>query len=82
MEAHNVAVEGPRLETTSEIKSFGILGGDIVGMTGMPEASLARELEICYSCIAVVANYAAGIKKKKLTVTEVIDAMQDSTGKD
>ena len=74
-----VAVEGPRLETASEIKSFSILGGDIVGMTGMPEASLARELEICYSCIAVVANYAAGIKKKKLTVTEVMDTMQDST---
>jgi 5'-methylthioadenosine phosphorylase len=74
-----IAVEGPRLETASEIKSFGILGGDVVGMTGMPEASLARELEICYSCVSIVANYAAGIKKKKLTVTEVMDTMQDST---
>lgn len=74
-----VAVEGPRLETSSEIKSFGILGGDIVGMTGMPEASLTRELEICYSGLAVVANHAAGISKKKLTVAEVMEAMKSAT---
>ena len=74
-----VAVEGPRLETASEIKSFAILGGDVVGMTGMPEAALARELEICYSGLSVVANYAAGISKKKLTVAEVMEAMHAST---
>ncbi|HDH05597.1 MAG TPA: S-methyl-5'-thioadenosine phosphorylase [Nitrospirae bacterium] len=76
-----VAVEGPRLETAAEIKSFGLLGGDIVGMTGMPEASLARELEICYAGISVVANYAAGISRRKLTVAEVMEAMKDSTEK-
>lgn len=76
-----VAVEGPRLETASEIRSYGILGGDVVGMTGMPEAALARELELCYASVAVVANYAAGIKKKKLTVTEVMEAMHASTEK-
>ncbi len=74
-----VAVQGPRLETASEIRSFGLLGGDIVGMTGMPEASLARELEICYTGISVVANYAAGIRKKKLTVPEVMEAMKETT---
>ena len=76
-----VAVEGPRLETASEIKAFGILGADVVGMTGMPEAALARELEICYSSIALVANYAAGIKKQKLTVAEVMEAMKSSVEK-
>ncbi|MBI5196020.1 MAG: S-methyl-5'-thioadenosine phosphorylase [Nitrospirae bacterium] len=76
-----IAVEGPRLETASEIKAFGILGADIVGMTGMPEAALARELEICYSSIALVANYAAGIKKQKLTVAEVLEAMKSSVEK-
>jgi len=76
-----IAVEGPRLESASEIKSFSILGGDVVGMTGMPEASLARELEICYSGISVVANYAAGISKRKLTVAEVMEAMKASTEK-
>lgn len=74
-----VAVEGPRLETASEIRSFGILGGDIVGMTGMPETSLARELELCYAGISVVANYAAGISKRKLTVAEVMEAMKGAT---
>ncbi len=75
------AVEGPRLETASEIKSFSILGADVVGMTGMPEASLARELEICYSGLSVVANYAAGISKRKLTVAEVMGAMKATTEK-
>ncbi len=74
-----VAVEGPRLESASEIKSFALLGGDVVGMTGMPEASLARELEICYAGLSVVANYAAGISKRKLTVTEVMEAMKEAT---
>ena len=74
-----VAVEGPRLESASEIKSFRILGGDVVGMTGMPEASLAREAEICYSGLSVVANYAAGISRHKLTVAEVIETMKDTT---
>jgi len=76
-----IATEGPRLETAMEIKGFGMLGGEVVGMTGMPEASLARELEICYSGISVVANYAAGITKKKLTTTEVIEVMKASTEK-
>jgi 5'-methylthioadenosine phosphorylase len=76
-----VAVEGPRLETASEIKAFSLLGADVVGMTGMPEALLARELEICYSGISVVANYAAGISKKKLTTTEVMEVMKASTEK-
>ena len=76
-----VAVEGPRLESASEIKSFGILGGDVVGMTGMPEAALARELEMCYSGLSVVANYAAGISKEKLTVQEVMEAMTIATEK-
>jgi len=76
-----VATEGPRLETASEIKAFGFVGCDVVGMTGIPEAALARELEICYSTIVVVTNYAAGISKRKLTTTEVMEAMKASTEK-
>lgn len=76
-----IAVEGPRLETASEIRSFSLLGGDVVGMTGMPEAALARELELCYAGISVIANYAAGIRKKKLTAKEVIDEMGASAEK-
>jgi 5'-methylthioadenosine phosphorylase len=54
------ATQGPRLETAAEIDRFERDGADMVGMTGMPEAALARELGICYAAIAVVANHAAG----------------------
>jgi len=54
------ATQGPRLETAAEITRLERDGADLVGMTGMPEASLARELGLEYAAIAVVANYAAG----------------------
>ncbi len=54
------ATQGPRLETAAEINRLERDGADIVGMTGMPEAGLARELGLEYATIAVVANYAAG----------------------
>lgn len=69
-----VCTEGNRFETPAEIRAYSILGGDIVGMTGCPEASLARELAICYASISVVTNYAAGVAGKvKLTQREVLD---------
>ncbi|MEW6066971.1 MAG: S-methyl-5'-thioadenosine phosphorylase [Nitrospirota bacterium] len=74
-----VCAEGPRLETKAEIKFFSKIGGDIVGMTAMPEASLAREAEMCYAGISVVTNYAAGITGKKLTTTEVVEVMKKTT---
>ena len=52
--------QGPRLETAAEIDRLERDGADLVGMTGMPEASLAREISLEYAAIAVVANYAAG----------------------
>jgi len=54
------ATQGPRLETAAEIDRFDRDGADVVGMTGMPEAALARELALPYAAISVVANYAAG----------------------
>jgi 5'-methylthioinosine phosphorylase len=54
------ATQGPRLETAAEINRLQRDGADIVGMTGMPEAPLAREIGLEYAAIAVVANYAAG----------------------
>ena len=54
------AVQGPRLETAAEITRYERDGADMIGMTGMPEASLARELGLSYATIAVVVNYAAG----------------------
>ena len=54
------AVSGPRLETAAEIDRLERDGVTLVGMTGMPEAALARELELPYAAIAVVVNHAAG----------------------
>lgn len=54
------ATQGPRLETAAEINRAERDGADIVGMTGMPEAALAREMELPYAAITVVANHAAG----------------------
>ncbi|MBF0539326.1 MAG: MTAP family purine nucleoside phosphorylase, partial [Nitrospirae bacterium] len=70
-----VCTNGPRLETKREISTYSCFGADVVGMTAMPEAILARELQICYSTVAVVTNYAAGVTSQKLTVTEVKDTM-------
>lgn len=54
------ATQGPRLETAAEIDRLERDGADMVGMTGMPEASLAREVGMKYAAIAVVVNHAAG----------------------
>ena len=54
------ATQGPRLETAAEINRLERDGCDLVGMTGMPEAVLARELGLPYAAISVVANHAAG----------------------
>jgi 5'-methylthioadenosine phosphorylase len=54
------ATQGPRLETAAEINRLERDGADMVGMTGMPEAALARELGLCYAAITVVVNHAAG----------------------
>ncbi|MBI3523619.1 MAG: S-methyl-5'-thioinosine phosphorylase [Betaproteobacteria bacterium] len=54
------AVQGPRLETAAEIDRYERDGAHIVGMTGMPEAALAREAGVPYAALAVVANWAAG----------------------
>ena len=68
--------EGPRFETPAEIRRIEKAGGDVVGMTGYPEAVLARELTMCYASLCVVTNPAAGIAGYRLTSQEVIDLMK------
>ena len=62
------ATQGPRLETAAEIDKLEKDGCDIVGMTGMPEAALARELDIQYIAICLVVNWAAGKTNKLITI--------------
>ncbi|NJD04875.1 MAG: S-methyl-5'-thioinosine phosphorylase [Methylococcaceae bacterium] len=63
--------QGPRLETPAEIRRLERDGCDLVGMTGMPEAALARELGLDYACCAVVANWAAGKTAGEITMAEI-----------
>ena len=63
--------QGPRLETAAEIKRMEQDGCDIVGMTGMPEAALAKELGIDYAAVAVIANWAAGKTGAEITMAEI-----------
>ncbi|RME34258.1 MAG: S-methyl-5'-thioinosine phosphorylase [Gammaproteobacteria bacterium] len=63
--------QGPRLETAAEIDRLERDGCELVGMTGMPEAALARELELEYACCAVVVNRAAGRSEGPITMTMI-----------
>ena len=76
-----VCTEGPRFETPAEIKMFANWGGDLVGMTSVPEVVLARELGMCYAGIAMVTNYAAGISETNLTHQEVVETMANNVSK-
>jgi 5'-methylthioadenosine phosphorylase len=67
-----VCTEGPRFETLAEIEMFRRLGFDVIGMTGVPEVVLARELEMCYAALCFVSNMAAGMQER-LTPKEVYD---------
>ncbi len=57
-----LCTEGPRLETPAEINFFRQIGSDMVGMTLVPEVFLAKELEICYSALCYITNYAEGVR--------------------
>lgn len=63
--------QGPRLETTAEIARLERDGCDMVGMTGMPEAGIARELRLCYASLAFVVNRAAGKGAGVITMAEI-----------
>ena len=63
--------QGPRLETKAEIRRLQNDGCTMVGMTGMPEAALAREAELSYACIALSVNWAAGISDEIITLDDI-----------
>ncbi|OJU95542.1 MAG: hypothetical protein BGO23_05980 [Solirubrobacterales bacterium 67-14] len=69
------AVQGPRFETAAEIRRLAADGCDVVGMTGMPEAILAREAGLEYAAICPVGNLAAGISPEELKMGNVIAAV-------
>lgn len=69
-----VSVDGPRYETAAEIRAFEKLGGDVVGMTGAPEATVSNELGMRYASIVVATNWAAG-RQEKVSHGEVLSTM-------
>jgi len=75
------ATQGPRFESAAEIRRVERDGGDIVGMTGMPEAGLARELELCYASIAMVVNPAAGKTEAVISLKEIKQFLASGMGK-
>ncbi|NOQ35317.1 MAG: S-methyl-5'-thioinosine phosphorylase [Methylococcaceae bacterium] len=72
--------QGPRLETAAEIARMERDGCDIVGMTGMPEAALAREAELDYAAIAVVANWGAGKIEGEISMDEIHQHIEKGMG--
>lgn len=68
--------QGPRLETSAEIIRMERDGCDIVGMTGMPEAALARELSLEYACLALVVNPAAGKSSSAISMAKIESALK------
>ena len=70
-----VCTEGPRFETAQEIRMFKKLGGDVVGMTNVPEVVLAKELGICYSAIGIVSNWCTGMVGE-ITLHDIQGAME------
>jgi 5'-methylthioadenosine phosphorylase len=77
------ATQGPRLETAAEINRMERDGADVVGMTGMPEAVLARELGLHYAAIAVVANYAAGrgASARGISMAQIGEVLEEAMGR-
>jgi 5'-deoxy-5'-methylthioadenosine phosphorylase len=75
--------QGPRLESAAEINRLERDGADIVGMTGMPEAALARELELEYAAIAVVVNHAAGRadSARGIPLAKIEEVLKDAMGR-
>lgn len=74
------ATQGPRLESAAEIRRMERDGCDLVGMTGMPEAGLARELGLAYASLCIVANWAAGKQPGPITAEDIEDNLTAAMG--
>jgi 5'-methylthioinosine phosphorylase len=77
------ATQGPRLETAAEIDRLEKDGADIVGMTGMPEAALAREIDLDYAAVALVVNHAAGrgASVRGVSLEQIEEVLKDAVGR-
>jgi len=76
-----VVIEGPRFSTRAESRMFGLLGGDVIGMTTSPEACLARELGLSYASIATVTDYDSWREGDHVTVEKVFQVIKENSQK-
>lgn len=71
-----VCTEGPRFETAAEIKMYRAIGGDVVGMTNVPEVNLAKELGMCYAAAGIVTNWCTGVNEEAIAMHDITAAME------
>jgi 5'-methylthioadenosine phosphorylase len=71
-----VCTEGPRFETAAEIRMYHQMGGDVVGMTNVPESVLAKELGMCYAAVGVITNWCTGIEGKHIEGHQIAESME------
>ena len=72
-----VCCDGPRFETPAEVRLFASWGGDVVGMTGLPEAIFAKEAGIEYSALTIITNYGVGLTENAVQHGDVVKMMQN-----
>jgi 5'-methylthioadenosine phosphorylase len=72
-----VCTEGPRFETPAEIRMYQKIGGDVVGMTNVPEVVLAKELEMCYAAAGIITNWCTGLGEE-LIKEEILSAVEQN----
>lgn len=76
-----VCTEGPRFETAHEVKMYKMLGGDVIGMTNVPEVTLAKELGMCYAAVGIITNWCTGIKSDKIALHDIEGALEKNKEK-
>jgi len=76
-----VCTEGPRFESAAEIKYYKMIGGDVVGMTNVPEVVLAKELGMCYSAVGIVTNLCTGIEENAMVLHNIQNAVGNNKEK-
>ena len=72
--------QGPRFETASEIRAYTKMGADVIGMTGVPEVCLAKELGMCYASVGVVTNMCSGVQAE-IFHDEIVSSMAQNKAK-
>jgi len=70
-----VCTEGPRFESAAEIKFYKMIGGDVVGMTNVPEVVIAKELGMCYSAIGIITNWCTGFNSDEFEMHDISKAI-------